>query len=1789
MKIRTLKYIKVLLILAVIMSVMFVVPQFTEPSYADIKASGTVDAYKWNVADGSLQIKKEGWYEFTGETTVNNINISSSGKVYIILRDVKINLGSGKERPAIDIHGGSNVTILLDGENYLHGGKVDSIWTTDDGFAGIRVTSDSEVTITTLDGDGSLEAVGWHGKRGAAGIGGNYDESCGKITIGLENEALEYGPEIIAKGGGVNEDNHDDGAAGIGGGYDGQASNGIIIYNGNITATGGNGAAGIGGGQAYASGAGGKADNIQIHGGTVVAKGGNDAPGIGGGESGSSGSGGDIDNILITGGQITATGGADGAGIGGGAGSEVGTIKIENFPEGSYITATGGAGAAGIGSANNDVGKIDISLKGGEINATGGKDGAGIGGAKGKADKINIAGYGKITAKGYDESAAIGAGCNAAGGDINISGEYYNGPASQKNNTVYKESDYALVINASNNHKESDNDAAVIGGADSKGGSINIKNAYITLSSKTESEGAGIGSGANSSLIADDMSDIKIENCYIYDTTAADRYAPTIGVGRSSDLDNIEIINSCVKGAGIGSSNLQADFFSDPTIKISIKKSNITANARTIAGTNRINARAAIGSGCYGSVKSIYIEDSSVTAKSEGGAGIGSGGYYSDDSSGELNWKGGACGSVEIKNSDVVAEGGAGGAGIGGGWGTSAGDITITGSNVSAVGSQIKHKYNDDNGNDVWMGSAGIGGGYAERCEDITITEGSVVEAIGASYSAGIGSSGSFDDRADKWDARVFGNITIKDSDVTAKGGKSGAGIGTGEGGCFSIPYGQIGNITIEGDCRVEAEGGEGGAGIGSGKEGEKNRGGESFPIYIDLDKTEYKADPKDAANYVIAKGGAGAAGIGSGSVRSASGKPNDAKEIKISGGYIYARGGDEGSIKAGAGAGIGGGNGGGKLDRLIVDGGIIDAKGGASTRSAFDIGSGGNDDRRSDYKTEVTIRQGTVWGSISNDGNHTIVDGGSVNHLIEGAKNSKGAKVYQTKMKIHEAGHKPASYSVTSSANYSIKDIYSDKDQRIYMYLPESSEDDATAQYYSSKQGAYQYYYGTTKTDNSGWLKMDGKLYFKAAEEHAVGEEFVLWLDDEELEGTVDFELIQNSEGEKCISVVEENTTAPGARIKLKATDKVSYTVTASVGDSADSEMYWSANGSFHESITKEKEEIVSIENLTKIYDAVEVEDPQITLKSGRTDADIAYKYYKEDGSYMGDGVKPVDAGNYSVKILVSADNNYSAAEKELKFKIQKRQITLGITTESKDGNYAVIKVQAFNAVSDPVSVDVFFNKKSGPAINSKFTSFEKVGEEWVAETSFGSVKEDTEYIVKAIFAEKKNYSFASEETTFHYQNTRKIEVNDIDAVYGDKAGTLDVTLSIDDDNPQNTYTYEIISDYTDDINNIESVKPTVSLNPNGDTAQVTYENAGYAVVKVTVTHPGYNDVVGYATIKVNKAPLKISSYAHKSGNPVERVTYGKVNDGIEYGLKYEGFINGDDASICFQAGRLEAVPLAETASAGKHAIEIKRIAGEPVEVGGVSIADPFYCRNYELTYEPGTIEVLRAELHVNVNDASGKYGMREPEYSVTFGDENGNNGLMPWDSEANVLKSVGIEDSYVNIKPGIHENLITAEVDDQNYNVTVNKGTLTVEKGDLEIDFEVPSFVYNEELTEFVTVKPVTDKSVDPADLKDPGKPDRTDFYLITEEGEKVKLDDEPEDAGSYMAELVYEEDDWYNRATATDYFTISQADADVKTPQVPDIYMKEGLKLSDQKLPKGWEWVDGSKELEVGHVAE
>ena len=199
----------------------------------------------------------------------------------------------------------------------------------------------------------------------------------------------------------------------------------------------------------------------------------------------------------------------------------------------------------------------------------------------------------------------------------------------------------------------------------------------------------------------------------------------------------------------------------------------------------------------------------------------------------------------------LTATGGYNGAGIGGGNGDGAENITITGGTVTATGGSS---------------GAGIGGGREGKGENITITGGTENATGGYGGGAGIGGGA---------EGGGGNNITIKGGTVTATGGgyrgNSGAGIGGGSSGSGE-------NITINGG-EVTASGGDNwddcGAGIGGGN------GGVGKNITI-------------TGGTVNATGTDGGAGIGGG-------ENGNGEDITINGGKVNASG-------AYGGAGIGGG-----------------------------------------------------------------------------------------------------------------------------------------------------------------------------------------------------------------------------------------------------------------------------------------------------------------------------------------------------------------------------------------------------------------------------------------------------------------------------------------------------------------------------------------------------------------------------------------------------------------------------------------------------------------------------------------------------------------------------------------------------------------------------------------------------------------------------------------------------------------------------------------------------------------
>ncbi len=304
----------------------------------------------------------------------------------------------------------------------------------------------------------------------------------------------------------------------------------------------------------------------------------------------------------------------------------------------------------------------------------------------------------------------------------------------------------------------------------------------------------------------------------------------------------------------------------------------------------------------------------------------------------------------------LTANGGFGGAGIGGGNGADGSDITISGGTIIANGSfggagigGGSSSYSGG-GNVTANGGtagAGIGGGDGDaanglnkesdstgggRGSNITISgKNTIVKAEGGAEAAGIGGGRSGD--AD--------TIEITDSTVISNGhgsdtGNSGAGIGGGGFGAGGGAGGGISNITIK-DADVTAGADAGGAGIGSGRAS----GWINYPSIFPNWKAEHPnegvaSDITISGGRVKASGGDDSAGIGGGYLGSGSditikdnadvtanggkwgagiggGWGGDGSDISISDSNVSASGGA-------AGAGIGGGRG-GKGENVTISG----------------------------------------------------------------------------------------------------------------------------------------------------------------------------------------------------------------------------------------------------------------------------------------------------------------------------------------------------------------------------------------------------------------------------------------------------------------------------------------------------------------------------------------------------------------------------------------------------------------------------------------------------------------------------------------------------------------------------------------------------------------------------------------------------------------------------------------------------------------------------------------------------
>ena len=275
---------------------------------AEIKTDSDITLYAQWVMDISTMADKTSWNE-------------SDGKYFTLSADVTID-----ER--VEISG--DITLILPEGMTLTANK------------GITLKKDNALTI---GGSGTLVADATE-EEDSAGIGGEYEQDVGTITIN---------GGIINATGGTN-------AAGIGGGAGkdyGRNGGTITINEGTVTATGGEKGAGIGGGSGMHQG--GHGGTITINGGTIEATGGPGGAGIGGGHGYF---GGTCGTVNINGGTVNAIAGDGGSGIGGSSDGNCGTVTIN----GGTVTAKGYSGA-GIGGGYAGTGGF-VTINGGTVKAS---------------------------------------------------------------------------------------------------------------------------------------------------------------------------------------------------------------------------------------------------------------------------------------------------------------------------------------------------------------------------------------------------------------------------------------------------------------------------------------------------------------------------------------------------------------------------------------------------------------------------------------------------------------------------------------------------------------------------------------------------------------------------------------------------------------------------------------------------------------------------------------------------------------------------------------------------------------------------------------------------------------------------------------------------------------------------------------------------------------------------------------------------------------------------------------------------------------------------------------------------------------------------------------------------------------------------------------------------------------------------------------------------------------------------------------------------------------------------
>ncbi len=1190
---------------------------------------------------------------------------------------------------------------------------------------------------------------------------------------------------------------------------------------------------------------------------------------------------------------------------------------------------------------------------------------------------------------------------------------------------------------------------------------------------------------------------------------------------------------------------------------------------------------AGIGGGTAGDAKGITIVGSTVhayasgTSSSAGAAGIGGG-------------HSGSAYDVRIERSDVQArvldgkgQTGYFGAGIGSSGAGNAGDVlydtevkrlTILNSSIDAAGGQ---------------GGAGIGGGWGSSMNGPLEIGGDanalyIVRARGGEGAAGIGAgkNGGMNHGGDGNNISITGNV-----DVEATGGIGGAGIGGGWGGDAS-------HLTLSA-TRVKAVGGVGAAGVGAGA---VTVGG----IAINTPK---KGSDIRIAGHLEAHGGAeyrqgnvnygGGAGIGGGNAG------GDFSNIVVEGGNVTAHAGGNA-----AGIGVGGGTPNGRGGTLTITGGQVWASS-LVVGSNFDakllgspgkaIISGGTITVRSTNETADKTPYFTV------DGGNLYFENGLPARL---PKNSFGDEVFQVAMKVpgaQNAGQPVGELTIglgNSTLPYGSRDIYTRSDGAIYVFLPVTPENYLSAQL---KMGSvrYQGYQGTSKRDNTGVLTLPLPVELSAGAPGLSG----LVAGDATVTATLGLLLPDPAEiGAVAYQSSNSAVATVDAAGVVTAHALGSYTVTATVTP-ADSRFYRSGTASLAGNVSREKGSLAITGMADKEYDGQPVENPTVQ-KNG--DGAVSYSYNTADGQppkAAGSYTVTATMAETSRTTAASATASFTIYPRATTSILSARNTG----ADSFEVKLTVFNaLEALDPAYASVGLDDTTPTQSGPAVaydaNNQACTFTYTYRGAAAGTNYtvsggyspagGNYGSSTAAPILHTLDYTDTVLTVSAVPTLHYgtHTSLSLTVTATEANSGNVLANRTVSGQVVD----------ALSFAKQSAMALVSATATTDSSGNA-TFTLNIQNAGAPTLLLSFPQENnYNGASASRRILIQRAPLTVTPILEGStpavpppdGETLGSRVYGAGNPA--FSLHYEGLAPADTkesvaTAFDFGGGEQKGNLVAES-----EALTTSGVGSYSVTVGKSGL---FVSRNYDITYQTARLEITPAQASVLAENASSTYG--EPLAPLQYRYE----GLQNGDGEELAGFGQAAISTAATASSDAGEYPITLELSglsSPNYTFAKTDALYTVTKASVPLSVQVNSKIYDSAPVEPRLTENKSGQTVEYLFWnRETGETEETGIAVpIPADATPSAIgpppytlfSQAPAEAGQYaLIGYVPPSTNYTGGYTAPVPFFISKAypfaQIEASYPSLSSVLYLPDKTLSSVMLPAGWHWLRPERPLQLG----